>query len=676
MVMLAPVLAVATALAGGTVVGPERDPANDALPTVRDIVETADISGLAISPDGRWLAFRIARPSIERNDYDIGWYVVPANGSAPARRIAGGGKAQFTDAGILAVQTPLWSPDSSALYFLAVSEGGSQVWIARTDRADARRVTTDPGNIVDFVVGADGRTISYRAGATRDAIADASREARENGTLIDPTVDIAQPLAGVTTLSGERVMHRFTGRWFSRGPLLWDAPIRSMSIDITTGATVQLPGTETPPAPSAASARVALSITGDRAEVVSDADGRRITITRASGARIACGVSLCRDGTVRSARWLPGKDALILNVRRGPRGDAYHRWAIGSSGTTIVAQSQDALDGGRPNDGGCVVSVAALFCVQASAASPPRLVRIAFGERRIATLDDPNHALRSRMSVTAQAMAWQDARGRNFSGVLLSPRSAAQRAPLVIDYYHCGGFLRGGVGTELPILPLAARGTRVLCIEEFTVPGPQDAVRNYTNALEGVRAAVDMLAARGLIDRRRVGMAGLSFGSEITMWTALHSDLLAAASIASFQLEDSYFWPNALPGRDVPDILSRVWGLGNPDIDPASWDRVSPARNTARLNVPLLMQLPESEARWSSQLHARLQRAGKPVELYGFADEPHILTQPRHQAASFARTLDWFRFWLSDEIDPDPVKAAQFVRWQSLRRRLGVVVKS
>ena len=32
------------------------------------------------------------------------------------------------------------------------------------------------------------------------------------------------------------------------------------------------------------------------------------------------------------------------------------------------------------------------------------------------------------------------------------------------------------------------------------------------------------------------------------------------------------------------------------------------------------------------------------------------------------RNLDWFRFWLKSEEDPDPTKATQYIRWQELRK--------
>jgi hypothetical protein len=45
----------------------------------------------------------------------------------------------------------------------------------------------------------------------------------------------------------------------------------------------------------------------------------------------------------------------------------------------------------------------------------------------------------------------------------------------------------------------------------------------------------------------------------------------------------------------------------------------------------------------------------------------HVRNQPRHRLEIYDRNLDWFRFWLKDEEDPDPRKAEQYRRWNQLR---------
>src|SRR3546814_16618085 len=82
-------------------------------------------------------------------------------------------------------------------------------------------------------------------------------------------------------------------------------------------------------------------------------------------------------------------------------------------------------------------------------------------------------------------------------------------------------------------------------------------------------------------------------------------------------------------------MLRAFIGLGCPDETLERWQLVSPALNTARIEAPLLMQLPESEARASIELFARLARTPTPVELYAFPDEGHGEMQPPHRAAAY-----------------------------------------
>jgi hypothetical protein len=55
------------------------------------------------------------------------------------------------------------------------------------------------------------------------------------------------------------------------------------------------------------------------------------------------------------------------------------------------------------------------------------------------------------------------------------------------------------------------------------------------------------------------------------------------------------------------------------------------------------------------------------ADLYVFPNEPHQKFQPRHKLAVYERNLDWFRFWLQGYEDPNPAKAAQYVRWRQMK---------
>jgi dipeptidyl aminopeptidase/acylaminoacyl peptidase len=200
-------------------------------------------------------------------------------------------------------------------------------------------------------------------------------------------------------------------------------------------------------------------------------------------------------------------------------------------------------------------------------------------------------------------------------------------------------------------------------------PSHPDQLANYDAALSGIRRIVDILQARGVVDPSRVGMGGLSFGSEVVLWLAMNSSLLAAGSVTSPSVTPTYYRAHDLQGASFRSNLMRTWGLGPPGETPDRWKRISPAFNVDRIQTPLLMQMPEQEYLEALDYFVPLANSPTPVELYVFPNEPHLKTLPRHQLAAYERNLDWFRFWLQDYIDPDPLKAAQYQRWQAMRAR-------
>jgi dipeptidyl aminopeptidase/acylaminoacyl peptidase len=231
----------------------------------------------------------------------------------------------------------------------------------------------------------------------------------------------------------------------------------------------------------------------------------------------------------------------------------------------------------------------------------------------------------------------------------------------------CDGFLKGGSGDEIPMLPLTEHGIAILCIDAVRAPRSAGMEGSYDLALQTIGSALDGLAAQGKIDPARVGIGGLSFGSSVALWAIRKSKRFAAATIASGQISPHYYWINALPDRGFTTVLDEYWQLKAPDVAPERWKLITPLRDIDAFDTPLLMQVPESEVQSNVEFHTRLKRAGKPAEMVVFADELHIKYQPAHKRASYERNLDWFRFWLKGEEDPVPGKADQYRRWRALR---------
>jgi len=623
--------------------------------TPRDLVEIAEISAPTLSPDGKRVAYRVSRPSIERNAVMIQWHVSEVDGTR-VTAIGSGGDARFEGSGGLAEQIPVWDPDSRGLRYIARTGGAAAIWHWR-EGALPQREFVDEADILGFEVADDGKALRYTVGATRKAIADAERHAYENGVLVDERLDIMQPIAGGAIVDGKRVMQRLSTEWFERDRLLWDDPRRQETRNLT-GAPLASDPIFSVKAPS--QGFKVFDASGRTAEMQGEGGTQSVLISSRTGATIPCQIPLCRSSALAALAWEPESDALLLFERVGLARERVWRWQTGAPRARLIATTDGSVRTSyRPPR--CVVARSRLVCTESAPLTPPRLIAIdlASGERHI--LADPNSALRAR--IRAKVIPIESPDG---SALLLRPVYASHRLPLVVQYYRCDGFLKGGVGDEIPMLPLVEHGIAILCIEQASgTKGGADA--SYDRALDIIGGLLDDLDAAGVIDPARVGIGGLSFGSEVALWAIRKTDRFAAATISSGQISESYYWANALPGRGFTDMLQSYWQLGAPNEDGERWRALAPEADVAAIRTPLLMQVPESEARYLIKFHTLLKRAGKPAELFAFADEPHVKMQPVHKLAAYARNLDWYRFWLKGEEISDPAKRGQYTRWNKLR---------
>jgi dipeptidyl aminopeptidase/acylaminoacyl peptidase len=616
--------------------------------TSREIAETADISGVTASPDGKWIAYRIERPSTLTNRIDVDWYLVAADGKTSPRKLGRTGTALWNDAGVVEPGEAKWTPDSKQIVVRALIDGRIALWSSPVDGSGFRQLAAGDGDIEAYAFDSSGLLV-MRMGPSRDLIARTEEAEREAGILVDGQSDLAQPLFRGALINGRAASQRFSNDWFDRAPLLASAP-RAFTARSPQG--MERPATASEEALLAPPPNPVALLTSDLPAILRAAlEDRGVCKTK-----VGCAAELPRLSWV-----LPvGNGNSVVALHDADFRQTLLRWAAKPGRLTRLIASDGLLAGSQKYFIPCTAAGTALFCVEAASALPPRLVRIAAdGSRQVIDSPNPNP---DRDGLLAETIVWQVS-GSRASGVLIRPKIPG-RLPLFVTYYTCAGYLRGGVGNEWPLRALAAHGIAALCIN--AVPGDTEKDARYRKGLEAIEAATKLLSDRGIVDASRVGMGGLSFGSEVTMWAATHSDTLKAVSIASVQMEPAYYWFNARPGRETfADNIRKVWGAGSPDDTPDAWKELSPALNIGRIRAPILMQFPEQEARLSIELISRLATTRK-GETHIFPYAPHIKVEPRQKLAAYERNLDWFRYWLKGEIDPAPDKAGQYQRWAKL----------
>ncbi|MCD9006332.1 Atxe2 family lasso peptide isopeptidase [Luteimonas sp. XNQY3] len=657
----------------------------------RALLEVVDFSGVTVSPDGAHVAFRTEQASVERNVYDTVWYVQGLADPLP-RRIADGGALLHQTAGNPLEGQVTWSPDGQWIYYLAQIDGRADVWRAAANGAGAAAITEDAADVRAFELSEDGRFLRYSVGATREAVIEAEQAEYDRGIRIDAGVPIGQGLFRSGKLEGRLATQRFGEAWFDRRFLLDTEPDHWHELNLATGERRALPGFEPRRAPTPVLPR---GVEGDPWTAVREHHGTRVAALTRIGeqagnmarpdvllsvfpvkgrAATHCESPLCRQQAITGVQWRPGHDEVLFTIT-DPKtlAQSLNLWSVDVGNVRVVSQARGLLNGGRYPAMPCGLSADAAVCISAEADQPPRLERISLHDGSPHVLFDPNAALARDIAHMAppRLLRWTDESGYEYAGHFYAAKGSGEGpAPLFVTYYSCPGFVRGGVGNEWPLASLAVAGISALCINQrqgFAV----DAIARHRYGLEATRSVVDLLSEAGIVDRTRVGMGGLSFGSAVTLWTATESDLLAAASSATPVVSPLYHLFASMKGDGFAEGLQTLWQLGSPEETPDRWHALSPAFKLDRLHAPVLFQHSEQEYLYGMDYMIPLLRERR-AELYVFPHEPHQKFQPRHKLAVYERNLDWFRFWLKDEEDPAPAKAAQYTRWQEMRARQAV----
>jgi len=604
--------------------------------------------------------------------------------------------------GLVLPSPAVWSPGGEWIYYRACLNGRVSVWRAAADGSGEHQVTSDSADVREFVLSNDGRTLKYSVGATREEVSRAEEAEYDHGIRIDDTVDIAAGLFRSSKLNGRPTTQRFLGDWFSTGPLLAKTPDHWKAVDLTTMRTRDLSASELPVHPltpadlspglpkepikisdglppqhyqiarNPSDGRIAVLLPGPEDKRL--ATNRYVELAmlpdRHASHPILCTARLCRHRNVTVIQWRPGSDEVLFTVTNYDRTQSIYGWNVVTGVVRPIVLSDGLVSGSqRYWDIPCALSSTTLVCVAAEADHPPRLeaIDVKNGHRRI--LFAPNKGLDADIvaTVPAKLIRWKDAQGREFTGQFFEARgaSAGHPPPLFVDFYDCYGFLRGGLGNEWPFATLAEDGISALCIN--AIPEYRlDPTARYDQGRAAVDSVVKFLSAEGRIDRTRIGMGGLSYGSEVTIWTLTHSGVVSAASVSSPSVTPVYYLFNSLRGA-FRSSLRKAWKLGAPNETPKRWREVSPVYQLDRIKAPVLFQMNEQEYRMGLDYALPLERRHQ-ADIYVFPNEPHIKFQPRHKLAVYERNVDWFRFWLQGYEDPNPKKAGQYRIWREMKK--------
>ncbi len=682
---------------------PEVAPAQLRAITTRDLTELRDIETLAVSPDGKFVAFNVRQAVIESNSYRTAWFVASTSGAGRPVNVGNGGDPQMlffangNTAGEFQSKPAQWSRDGAWMAYLVKRDGAFQVWRSRRDGTAAEQLTHNPANVRDFLWNLDGSKIYLSVeGQTRKELQRALQDEGRQGFLLDERFDpVREQSEPVLPRSGDP--WRLSDNWGSDAQV-WVYDISAHSErkaatsdledlsrirakdDLKYKRAADAPNLWVPPHVAyAANQQYVAWLDIARPDDNSLFPDFKVFAakSRTGGIPIPCTAQAC-TGRIWDLWWSGESTEVIFDRAEGVNhaSHALYAWSVLEDRVRRILFTDDALLS-------CSNAGNRLICLHESPTAPRRIVSISFKDGAITTVVDPNPEFRNLRFSEVERFEWTNEFGHAAFAHFLKPldHKPGKKYPLVVVTYRSWGFLRGGVGDEYPAHVFAANG---FCVLSFDVPQPTEYIATGREMSEIMRAldrdlledrsvlsslekGLSLVEASGLVDPNRVAITGLSFGAQTTWFSLLYGHRSYGAAIVSstsYDPMDFYIAPewfrkeSTKMGRGLPEGPDGAW-----------WRKVSPALNVDRIHTPILMNVADRELIYSMQTIWTLKEYGKPLEVYVYPDEWHVKGWPAHRYAIYQRNLDWLNFWLKSEEDSDPAKAEQYARWRVLRRQ-------
>jgi len=624
----------------------------DDLTALRDFA--APYSAPALSSDGSRIAIVTRTADLDGDIYLHEVHVVDTAAPFRSRVIAQAGEtvlraAQGRRSGIAIDRVALWSPDDAWIAYLVGSESYAELWRVRATGGGSRRVSLAGEHVVSFSWAPDGALL-YRSAisrAERDAqIAEASRYGFRADNQFEPVFDVA--------------------------PRIDDSsPVSAWRVDIGTGqrSEIDIAAPESVPPPVRIVPADVRFADAESPELALEADLR--------GEPHRCAHDLCQGELLEA--WAVDANTVAFQRQAGHHGvlSELAIWSLSDDTVRSVLSTEARLSG-------CVYALERFICLADSSTQPQRLVAIDAHSGRLQVLWDPNPTWMERAMPRVERLDASNPGGEQSFAHLVYPLDyvAGRRYPLVIVQYRSRGFLRGGTGGEYPILPLSSEGYFVLSVDR-----PENVARARTmsssallaaSELDGSEASMKTIAIehflsdlerRGLIDPNRIGITGMSDGTETLFHLLLSSERRFAAAVTSSPPPDPSVWPlmsNEVRLRRAQNGALAPWSETNAAWV-QYWRRLSPIYHLDRMRTPILFNLSETETLPAMPLIARLQEIDAPYDLYVYPGAYHNKWRPVQIRAAQARAMAWLNLWLRDADTTDPQDDTRAERWRNMR---------
>ncbi len=639
--------------------------------TPEDVAAISSVRDVALAPGGRHVAFvrSVPAPLPDKGRAHSEIWIVPTHGRTPPRRLSNPAFSSYA---------PVFSPDGATLTFRSRRPGDdhAQVYALPVEGGEAVRWTETEATVRTHAFLPDGSGLVYVApvptarakeaeASGRDAIVDEAGGHR--GRLYLLPLEDGAPEAGAQPreiAKGE--LHVIDVRVFPSGRRLLLRAAKKATIDhemMYSGLyTVPVEGGE--PAPLVATE-------GKLGDLAVSPDGKTVAFLGAHDLHDSTsGIVYVVDADGSNKRALAPDEPMTAS--RLFFRDPTHLVVLAIRGTRTQFYDVDVRRGTLrpllPNAPVCSdadLTRTVVACAGSTALHPREVFVGRLPDRGMRRLTVSNEHLANKRLGAQKVFSWQAADGLRLEGILTLPVGyrAGTRYPLaVLPHGGPEGVSLDGWRTRAtyPVQILATAGYVVFEPNYRGSAGRGHAFaaadhrdlggKEFMDVLDGI----DALAAEGLIDPSRVGMAGWSYGGYFSALAAtMHSERFRAAMIGAAVTD----WVSFTGTTEIEHENSLVhWNLWPWDDLDLAWSR-SPIRHIDKAKTAVLVVHGLADTRvppgQGIEIYRALRHKKVPAQLVLYPREPHGLVENVHSVDFMERLSAWFDRHVKDAAPED-----------------------